>query len=480
MAITKVSQLARLSNSVLIQALTNRSYNNFGQMLGPEDIFEVSYKNGNNKTGYYSVGATVSDIRFDLVGKYSLGAVNDQNSVKPILTYDSKYANRYQEGDLLFYPKQNGLTLIRKTNRFDNINGTIAPNDNTIAPYGLANISDPNKNYQWQYAILPWDSWMVPLFSTIKTVGKIPAGYWQEVLPYKVFPEPIFTAAYGELTREFNSVINDSTKLTINNFNNISSATPSANSIYNINTAGVSAVYNFDTDRYILKIDINGKSESDISVILSDIAADCGSTDSNIKMPFFAFTVNSTDINYISVPYYTLNSTEPNKHIYCCLGNTVSADTTSYNISPVWAYEMIKNKETKLSSNTLNITHSDFKTADSRTGINIKTPIVPLSLTNNGNLQLNVGSGLKISNNALAFDDSALQALTNRVTTLDIKVTDEVDSLNEKINNLETAVNTTINTKIKEINTELERINALITANNRKLQTTLYGEASLS
>ena len=91
MAITKVSQLARLSNSVLIQALTNRSFNNFGQMLGPDDIFEVSYKNG-NKPGYYSVGASLSDIRFDLVGKYSVSAATDSknNPIKPILTYDSR------------------------------------------------------------------------------------------------------------------------------------------------------------------------------------------------------------------------------------------------------------------------------------------------------------------------------------------------------------------------------------------------------
>lgn len=475
MAITKVSQLARLSNSVLIQALTNRSFNNFGQMLGPDDIFEVSYKNG-NKPGYYSVGAALSDIRFDLVGKYSVSAATDSknNPIKPILTYDSRYANRYQEGDLLFYPKQNGLTLIRKTNRFDDL--IVTPSDDTIAPYGLANISE----YQWQYAVLPWDSWMVPLFSTIKTVGKIVNGYWQEVLPYKLFSEPIFTAAYGELNREFNNVISGSTTpLTINNFNNINSTAPSANSIYNITTAGVSGVYNFDADRYILKIDAEGKNKDDISGILSTIATACGSNNSNIKMPFFAFTVNSADINYISVPYYTLSSTEPNRHIYCCLGNTVSADTSSYNISPVWAYEMIKNKETKLSSNTLNINNSEYETSSTRTGINIKPPANPLSINVSGELALNIGSGLKVSNNKLVFDDLALQNLTNRVTNLDIRVTSEVDSLNEKIDSLETAVNTTINTKIEEINTELERISTLITANNRKLQTTLYGEASL-
>lgn len=477
MAITKVSQLARLSNSVLIQALTNRSFNDFGQMLGPDDIFEVSYKNG-NKPGYYSVGASLSDIRFDLVGKYSVSASNQENqtSIKPILTYDSRYANRYQEGDLLFYPKQNGLTLIRKTNVINNTEGIPAPSSNNIAPYGLYAPTTP-----WQYATLPWDSWMVPLFSTIKTVGKIVNGYWQEVLPYKLFPEPIFTAAYEELKKEFDSVINDSNKNTINNFNDINSTTPSANSIYNIITAGVSGVYNFDADRYILKIDAAGKTNNDIAGILSSIADACKDDVNNpdIKMPFFAFTVSSTDINYISVPYYTLSSTDPNSHIYCCLGNTVSADTSSYNISPVWAYEMIKNKETKLSSNTLNINNVEYETSSTRTGINIKPPANPLSINVSGELALNIGSGLKVSNNKLVFDDLALKNLTNRVTNLDIRVTGEVDSLNDKIDDLETTVNTTINTKIEEINTELERISSLITANNRKLQTTLYGEASL-
>ena len=469
MAITKVSQLARLSNSVLIQALTNRSFNDFGQMLGPDDIFEVSYKNG-NKPGYYSVGASVSDIRFDLVGKYSASATNQENqtSIKPILTYDSRYANRYQEGDLLFYPKQNGLTLIRKTDKFDNNNGASAPSDTNIAPYGLTDIS----GCQWQYAVLPWDSWMVPLFSTIKTVGKIQIGYWQEVLPYKLFPEPIFTAAYGELNREFNSVINSSAN-TINNFNNINSTTPSANSIYNIMTAGVSGVYNFDSDRYILKIDATGKTNSDITGILANIAANCGSSGNNIKMPFFAFTVSSADINYISVPYYTLSSTEPNRHIYCCLGNTVSADTSSYNISPVWAYEMIKNKETKLSSYTLNITPTGFETSASRTGINLKNPIAPLSLTNNGNLQLNIGDGLTIIDNSLHFDDTALVGLSGQVSALHSKVDYSVSSLSSEIDSLSSEVYITIDQ-------ELESIRQLIQTNNRKLQTTLYGRDSLN
>lgn len=468
MAITKVSQLARLSNSVLIQALTNRSFNNFGQMLGPDDIFEVSYKNG-NKPGYYSVGASLSDIRFDLIGKYSVSAAMDSenNPIKPILTYDSKYANRYQEGDLLFYPKQNGLTLIRKTNRFDD--AIIAPNDSNIAPYGLTDIS----GCQWQYAALPWDSWMVPLFSTIKTVGKIVNGYWQEVLPYKLFPEPIFTAAYGELNREFNNVISGSTTpLTINNFNNINSTTPSANSIYNITTAGVSGVYNFDADRYILKINAEGKNKDDISGILSTIATACGSNNRNIKMPFFAFTVNSADINYISVPYYTLSSTEPNRHIYCCLGNTVSADTSSYNISPVWAYEMIKNKETKLSSYTLNITSTEFETSASRTGINIKNPVAPLSLTNTGNLQLNYGHGLTVIDNSLQFDDTALVELSGQVSALRSKVDYSVSCLSSEIDSLSSEVYITIDQKI-------ESIRQLIQTNNRKLQTTLYGRDSL-
>ena len=464
MAITKVSQLARLSNSVLIQALTNRSFNNFGQMLGPDDIFEVSYKNG-NKPGYYSVGASLSDIRFDLVGKYSTSAAADSknNPIKPILTYDSKYSNRYQEGDLLLYPKQNGVTLIRKTNVFGNNRRTEEPADNNIAPYGLTDIS----GYHWQYAVLPWDSWMVPLFSTIKTVGKIPVGYWQEVLPYKLFPEPIFTAAYGELNREFNSVISGDAN-TINTFGGISSKTPSSNSIYGITRDDVSGVYNFDADRYILKIDAAGKTNNDIIGILSAIAKDCGSTSNNIKMPFFAFTVSSADVNYISVPYYTLSSTEPNRHIYCCLGNTVSADTSSYNISPVWAYEMIKNKETKLSSYTLDIVREEFETSASRTGINLKNPIAPLSLTDNGTLQLNYGVGLKLDENGqqLQFDDEALQELS-------AKVDYSVSCLSSEIDSLSAEVYITLDQKI-------ESIKQLIQTNNRKLQTTLYGRDSLN
>ncbi len=471
MAITKVSQLVRLSNSPIVKALTGRTFNDFGLNLNNTDILEVSYKKtGNN--GYYSVGAAIDDLQYNIAGKYSINAANsnDNSILKPLMTYNPKYASQYKEADLLFYQSNKaGLTLIKRTGYNSNSIPPVPTNTN-IAKYG------ENENIisaYWQYASLPWDSWIAPLFTIVQSVGKIQEGYWQEINPTSVFEAITFTAAYNELTSNYNDVSNTETVnlRELLKSGPLSSLTPNTNSVKTI--TGVSGVYNEQTDRYILKIDGRNKTLNNIIDILSTLGSILSSTN-NVINPFFTFTINANEnsnianaitVNRLSVPYYTPKTNDKNKtnHTYCCLGNVVN-DTTTFNISPVWAYNMVRNKENKLSSNTLNIISAntiDSATATTQINLNVLNPLY----IENKTVKLKYGSGLILSsNNALTFDKNLLNPLSAAIDT-------SVETLNNRIDLLENSVS--------EISTDLYRkyddINNLIISASNILQNILYG-----
>ena len=411
MAITKLSQLVRLNEPQSIKSLTNRNFETFGNghILSVNDLMEISFKRytGNLKdfnTNYYSVAATVEDLIYAIAGKIQSPTNKKVSGALPSpLLYNSTYVSRYNAGDRLFFiDKNDTLRVIKRTA----VGATTEPTNDNILEAGR---SDNPDNLPWEYESAPFDKYVIPIFSSIRTISKIDnPGYWVESIPYTLVDGITYGGAFDILSSDFYN----GTHLTGGNgiegeeapiisvpasavtLNNVVRTTPLTSLVVNsapltaVNNNNVSAYYNKTSDRYILNICHGNIDEVQNTLKTIGKAFNLSATSANFVFPFFTIaTLTAENINpgasaYIGLPYsrsdVTLdntskaipglsatsylgsNNTTINTHLYYFIGNSINPDNITLDLAI--AARTVGYKEDRLSSNTLTITRPNYMT----------------------------------------------------------------------------------------------------------------------
>lgn len=479
MAITKVSQLVQLKNSAAVRALTNRSFNDKGQILSSDDLIELSFRrytsSGNTlNTNYYSLAATISDLQYAIAGKLYRTTYSN-TEIPPILSYNRNYATQYKEGDRLFFIANDNNTYIIKRTKYNPDGMAPAPTDDNIAPSYLNDTAINDEQFWWIYESSNFEKEMIPIFTPIQTVGKITNGFWVESIPFEAVAGDTYVGAYNILSNIINNATHVSVTTTVDNesttvIENILDEEPekfklsyvtthtALSSYYNAQKLNkfnynnsVLAVYDNNTDRYVLSVSINNNNVTNTPNVLSAIAEIYGSTANNICFPFYVIDsnkniflpyapqlLNSTQSNEIildnkiSTDVKTLSPTAIKSHLYYFLGNTFEVANDDTEISILNAVETINSKENKLISQSLFIDRNYKESSNALLNVgaspttNIELRISkrqPFSLTAANGLSLLYNSGLTLDNNNKLIYNKKLNGVsvsTNQLSMNDV------------------------------------------------------------